>query len=252
MIRAIIIGENTNDIHLLSSLFKTHCKEDIEVVATSTSPHEGKLLIEQYNPDLVFIDVDMPRINKPEYFTNIRSKIVYLTACNNYTVEAFRLSSLNYLSKPIIDADVINLVQKIKDDPLHHNNYLMDGVSQLEKLFARHADGSDNKIGISMADKIIFIHISDIVFCEARGSYTVLCLMNGESLMTSRLLIDFEKQLAQHNFFRIHHHCLINLNKVKEYQRNHGGYVIMENGKELEVSKRKRKDFLSAIDKITI
>jgi two-component system LytT family response regulator len=90
------------------------------------------------------------------------------------------------------------------------------------------------------------------MYCEANGSYTNVCFHDGKKVVASKSLVDFELQLTNHKFFRIHHSSLINLDRVKEFQRNDGGYVIMENGKRLEVSQRKRKDFLDAIHDIVI
>ena len=98
-----------------------------------------------------------------------------------------------------------------------------------------------------MADKIVFVNINDILYCEAAGSYTTVYLQDGKKLLASKLLGEFESQLANYKFYRIHHSSLINLNRVKEFQRHNGGYVIMENNKRLEVSLRKIKDFMDVI-----
>jgi len=111
---------------------------------------------------------------------------------------------------------------------------------------------AETKIGIGMADKIVFVNIPDILYCEASGSYTNVFLQDGTKMIASKSLGDFETQLINNKFFRIHHSHLINLNKVKEFQRHDGGYVIMENNKQLEVSQRKRKDFMDAIDDIVV
>ena len=103
-----------------------------------------------------------------------------------------------------------------------------------------------------MADKILFVNIADILFCEAQGTYTFVHLRDDKKLLASKPLGDFESQLHEHKFLRIHHHYLINLKQVKEFQRQDGGYVIMENNKHLEVSQRKRKEFLDAIQDIIV
>ena len=103
-----------------------------------------------------------------------------------------------------------------------------------------------------MADKIVFVNIPDILYCEAQGAYTNVFLKDDRKMLASKSLGDFESQLTGHKFFRIHHHYLINLNKVKEFQRHDGGYVILENNKQLEVSQRKRKDFLDAIQDMVV
>jgi two-component system LytT family response regulator len=111
---------------------------------------------------------------------------------------------------------------------------------------------TETKIGIGMADKIVFVNIPDIIYCEANGAYTHVYMKDGTKMVASKSLGDFESQLAPNKFFRIHHSSLINLNRVKEFQRHDGGYVILENGKQLEVSQRKRKDFLDAIHDIVV
>jgi two-component system LytT family response regulator len=103
-----------------------------------------------------------------------------------------------------------------------------------------------------MADKIVFVNISDIIYCEASGSYTNIYFKDGIKMIASKSLSEFELQLIGHYFFRIHRHSLINLNRVREFQRDDGGYVIMENGKQLELSQRKRKEFLEMLHDIVI
>ena len=98
-----------------------------------------------------------------------------------------------------------------------------------------------------MSDKIVFVNIPDILYCEATGSYTNVYMNDGKKMVASKLLGEFESQLRNYKFYRIHHSYLINLNRIKEFQRHDGGYVIMENNKQLEVSQRKRRDFLDAI-----
>jgi two-component system LytT family response regulator len=253
MIRTIIIDDEPSALNVLSLLLKKKCKEDVEIVGTTNSPFAGKMLIEQQQPDLVFLDIEMPGMTGVDLvrsFQNPSFRVVFVTAYDDYAVEAFRLSAVDYLLKPIGAEDVIRAVQKIKDDIRKNQNPLSTQLLQLEKMLNNHADSTDNKIGIGMQDKIVFINIRDIVFCEASGSYTNVYLHGGK-MVASRSLGDFENQLTRHKFFRIHHHYLINLNKVKEFQRHDGGYVIMENSKELEVSQRRRKDFLNAIqDKV--
>jgi two-component system, LytTR family, response regulator len=250
MIRAIIIDDEPSALNVLSLMLKKKCKDDVEIVGTTNSPFAGKMLIEQQQPDLVFLDIEMPGMTGVDLvrsFTNPSFRVVFVTAYDDYAVEAFRLSAVDYLLKPIGAEDVMRAVQKIKDDIKKDQNPLTAQLQHLEKLLNKHSENGDNKIGIGMQDKIVFINVKDIVYCEASGSYTNVYLHDGEKMVASRLLGDFESQLSEYKFFRIHHHYLINLNRVKEFQKHDGGYVIMENGKELEVSQRKRKDFLEAI-----
>jgi two-component system LytT family response regulator len=122
-----------------------------------------------------------------------------------------------------------------------------DLQSAAEKIL-QNTKATESKIGIAMADKIVFVNVSDILYCEAKGVYTNIYLYDGKKILASKPLGDFESQLATLKFFRIHHSTLINLNHIKEFQRFNGGYVVMQNDAKLEVSHRKRKDFLEAIN----
>jgi len=255
MIRTIIIDDEPSAVNVLAILLRKRCKEDVEVVATSTSPHEGKKLIEQHQPDLVFLDIEMPGMTGVDLlrsFINPTFRVVFVTAFDAYAVEAFRLSAVDYLLKPVEGDDIVKAVMKIKNDIVRNQNLISTQLQQLEKLLMHNTNSVETKIGIGMADKIVFINIPDILYCEASGSYTNVFLHDGTKMIASKSLGDFEAQLINNKFFRVHHSHLINLNKVKEFQRHDGGYVIMENNKQLEVSQRKRKDFLDAIDNIVV
>lgn len=254
MIRTIIIDNEPSAVNVLDLLLKKKFKDVIEVIATSNSPFEGKELIEKLSPDLVFLDIEMPGmsgIDLVHSFSNPAFRVVFVTAYDLYAVEAFRLSAIDYLLKPVEGEDIVRVVQKIKKDIDQNPNMIGARLHHLEELLL-HNTSSEPKIGISMADRIVFVNINDIVYCEAHGSYTHVYFHDGKKMVTSKSLVDFELQLADYKFFRIHHSSLINLDRVKEFQRHDGGYVVMENGKRLEVSQRKRKDFLNAIHDITV
>jgi len=255
MIRTIIVDDEPAAVNVLALLLKKRCKDDVEVVATSTSPFEGKTLIEQHRPDLVFLDIEMPGMTGVDLlrsFNNPSFRVIFVTAFDAYAVEAFRLSALDYLLKPVEGDDVAKAVQKIKTDIYRNENTISSQLHQLEKILLHNTSPVETKIGIGMADKIVFVNITDILYCEASGSYTNVYLQGGTKMVASKSLGDFESQLIENKFFRIHHSHLINLNRVKEFQRHDGGYVIMENNKQLEVSQRKRKDFLDTIDDLIV
>lgn len=252
MIRTIIIDDEPSAISALSNLLKLFCKPDIELIATTTSPEEGKQLIEKHQPDLVFTDIEMPGmtgIDLVRSFSNPDFRVVFVTAHDAYAIEAFRLSAVDYLLKPIGEEDVLAVIEKIKKETKEPNP-ITTQLDELKRLLAN-PQGLD-KIAIGMADKIVFVSYAEILYCEASANYTHLFLTNNRKLVSAKTLGEFEAQLDNNYFLRIHHHYLINLNRVKEFQRNDGGYVVMEDGKELEVSQRKRKDFLDAIGDIII
>lgn len=255
MIRTIIIDDEPASVNVLSLLLKKKCANDVQIVATSNSPHLGKELIEQYQPDLIFLDVEMPGLSGIDLvrsFTDPSFRVIFITAYDAYAVEAFRLNAIDYLLKPVEANDIIRVVEKIKRDLSQHSNSAHLNMQNLQKLFSQNSAIAESRIGIGMADKIVFVNVTDILYCEAHGAYTTVYLDKGNKIVASRSLGDFEAQLYTHHFFRIHHSTLINLKHIKEFLRSNGGYVLMDNNASLEVSQRKRKDFLDAINDFVI
>jgi len=254
MIRTVIIDDEPSAVNVLSMLLKKKCSYKVEVIGTSYSPEEGRALIERLSPDLVFLDIEMPGMSGIDLlrsFTNPRFRVVFVTAYDAYAVEAFRVSAIDYLLMPVEGDDLVRAVDKIKREMEKGTNTIGDQLHHLEELLMN-ASSADDRIGINMADKIVFVNIHEIMYCEANGSYTNVWLHDGKKMVASKPLYDFEQQLMGHKFLRIHNSSLINLNRVKEFQRHDGGYVIMEDGKRLEVSQRKRRDFLNSIYDIVV
>jgi len=255
MIRAIIIDDEPSSVNVLSLLLKKKCKEDVQIIATTNSPQLGKELIEEHKPNLVFLDIEMPGMSGIDLlrsFTEPDFRVVFITAFDAYAIEAFRLSAIDYLLKPIEADDIVRVIEKIKKDIRKNENPIDVQLQSLQKLLQQNHSVSESKIGIGMADKIVFININEILFCEAQGAYTNVHLADGKKIVSSKSLGEFESQLASQKFFRIHHSTLINLNHIREFQKFDGGYVIMENNSKLEVSQRKRKDFLDTVNDMVV
>jgi two-component system LytT family response regulator len=254
MIKTIIIDDEPSAINVLVLLLKKMWKDEVKILATSDSPYEGKSLIEEYSPDLVFLDIEMPGmsgINLIRTVENPGFHLVFVTAYDVYAVDAFEVCAIDYLLKPVSAEKVSRVIDKVKKQIQQKNGLVNLQLQQLEVLLKQNS-GKDKKIALGMSDKIIFTNINDILYCEARGPYTNVHLENGKNIVTSRTLGEFEDQLTDHHFFRIHHSYLINLHRVKEFQRYDGGYVMIERDIRLEVSTRKRKDFLTVMNNLTL
>jgi two-component system LytT family response regulator len=184
-------------------------------------------------------------------FDNPTFRVVFITAFDAYAVDAFRVSAIDYLLKPVEADDIVRVIDKIKNEIRKNENPTSSQLLNLEKLL-KSSSITESKIAIGMADRIVFVNISDILYCKAEGPYTHVYLTDGKKIVASKPLGEFEHQLTPRQFFRIHHSTLINLNHVKEFQRFDGGYVIMENDVKLEVSHRKRNDFLGAINDFVV
>lgn len=242
MINAIIIDDEKKCISLLQKTIEKQFN-DINIVATAANADEGITLIRQHEPDLIFLDIEMPNKNGFDLlmaFDDINFDVIFTTAYNQYAIKAIKFSALDYILKPIDPDDLKTAInrfkQKQKTSQKNQINLLFDNLKNLKNTFS--------KISVSTNEGVIFLNITDIIYCEATGSYTQFYLRNNEKLLSSRTLKDFDELLAEHNFFRIHHSFLININEIKRYIKGDGGSVIMSNGDEVPVSRRKKEEFM--------
>ncbi len=246
MLQAIIVDDEKKCITLLEKLLE-QMQEQVKVVATFTHPEDAVMYIKQHEPDLIFLDIEMPKLNGFEVVGATREigyEVVFTTAFNQYAINAIRVSALDYLLKPINKLELLNAVNKLiakkkNEQRQQQFDFLFNSLKSNNQL--------NNKITIATTEGVVFIDVQDILYCEASGSYTTLHLKNSDKLLSSKTLKDFEEMLEQYPFFRIHHSYLISLNDIKRYIKGDGGTVILSNKTELPVSKRKKDDFLKKL-----
>lgn len=245
MIQTVIIDDEIKCISLLEKMLGQF--PDIKIIATTTLAEEGIKIIRQTEPDLVFLDIEMPKKNGfdvLEATKDITFDIIFTTAYNQYAIKAIRYSAFDYLLKPVDITELTQSLQRFKSKQQAETRQ-----QQIDILFTnlRRLSQPYNKISVATTAGIIFIDIPEILYCEATGSYTILYLKSNEKLVTSKTLKDFEELLQDHPFCRSHHSYIINVNEIKRYIKGDGGTVIMSNKKELPVSKRKKEELLKKL-----
>jgi two-component system LytT family response regulator len=243
MIQAIIIDDEKKCISLLKKMLNDAFPE-IEIIATTTKPEDGIKLIRIHEPNLVFIDIEMPNKNGFEVLEatkDIPYNVLFTTAYQQYALKAIKFSALDYLLKPIDSDELKEAIFRFKSRQQndHRDN-------QLNLLFnnLKSNNSNYNRLSLSTSEGMIFINTADILYCEASGGYTFFYMKDGEKIITSRTMKDYEEVLSENQFFRIHHSYLINLSEIKRYVKGEGGIAIMSNNTELPVSKRKKDDFV--------
>ncbi len=247
MWKAIIIDDEELSRESLTLDIQKHCP-NISVIAQCPSAKEGMLTIKSLKPDLIFLDVQMPWMNGIEMLEVMRPfdfKVIFVTAYDQYAIQAFRLSALDYLLKPIDPEELKTAVSKMKE--ADHNPYRDQIANLLEN-----ADRSDleKRIAIPNSDGLEFIKISDILYCEADGSYCYVHLVDGKKILVAKPLLHAEKLLKPYDFCRIHHSFLINLFHVEKYIRGDGGTVIMQGGVYLPVARNRKGDLMQKIERM--
>jgi two-component system LytT family response regulator len=239
-IRAVIVDDETSGIEVLEYTLKRHCK-DVEVIRSFTSSIEAAEVIPNLHPDVLFVDVEMPQLNGfelVEKLNKLNIQIIFTTAYNEFALKAFRVSALDYLLKPIDADELKSAVNKLKTLK-REENPAMDALLEYMKT-----QQQVKKISIPTDKGIVFIEISQVLYCTSDGPYTTFQLEGGTAIISSKSLGEYEQQLSDKGFYRIHNSSLINVQHLKKFIRQDGGYVEMSNGQSLTVSRRKRDEFL--------
>jgi len=242
MIRSILIDDEVHCLNSLSIQLNEHCPE-VEILAKCTSGAKALEAVEKMNPELVFLDIEMPNMNGFEFLEQCRQitfSVIFTTSYDQYAIKAFRISALDYLLKPIDPEELVAAVYKVgeqKSKPITEQFRLM--IEQIQNR-----NRGITKIGIPTIEGFELIPADHIVYCEANNNYTHIFLKGKTKIVACRSLKDMEEQLQDFkSFLRVHHSYLVNLNEVTRYIRGDGGYLILADGTNVNVS-RGRKDAL--------
>jgi two-component system, LytTR family, response regulator len=249
MIRALIIDDEADGREGLKAAVELYCP-GILLLGDYQSPELGLAAIQQFNPDLVFLDVQMPRMSGFDLLKHLSPpafEVIFVTAHNQYAIKAIRFSALDYLLKPVDVDDLIQAVGKAAERLGQKNRaYQYQSVLNNIQFSARKIE----RLAVPTFDGIEFFNTDDIIYCQAEGSYTNLILQNQPARIISKNLKDFESLLAASGFCRVHHSSLINLKHVQKYVKGEGGYVILTGNYHVDISRRKKDEFLHLLDKL--
>ena len=244
MLKAIIIDDEAKGRMALKQKLQDYCKE-VQAIGEAENGEVGIQLIEKTKPDIVFLDIEMPRMDGFEMLHRLPEKnfhLIFTTAYDQYAIKAIKYAAFDYLLKPV---DIEELKLAISKISIHQHAHTEKKLDLLDQNFA--GKNAFNKIAISTLDGLLFFEIKDIVHLEANSNYTTLYFVSGSKLVASKTLKDFEELLPADIFFRVHHSHLINLNYIKRYIKGDGGQIELQNGNYIDVARRKKEEFLKAI-----
>lgn len=248
MIKAVIIDDEQHSIDTLKWKLKNYCP-DVEVLEAFDSPVEGVAYLKNNPPDLLFLDIEMPMLNGfdvlEELGRELSFDIIFTTAYDNFGIQAVKFSALDYLLKPVQNKELKDAIDKhLKKTkariPAEQIDVLLNNVHAEKK-------GKVGKIALASKESIEFVDAQEIVCCEANSNYTNVYMSEGRKRVISRTLKEFEDILSTHKFFRPHNSYLINLNRVREFIRGDGGFLVMENKMKIPVSKSRREELLDLL-----
>jgi len=247
MIKAVIVDDELNCVEMLEWLLKTYCPI-VNVVALCTSGEKGIEAINKFRPDVVFLDIEMPKMNgfdMLEKFDQLDFDVVFTTAYNRFAIKAFRYSALNYLLKPVDPEDLQATIKKLEEKKS------AVGKDQLSLLFEnmKNLSNTVQRIALSTGDGLIFVNTSEIMYCQAESNYTNVVLTNKNKILVAKTLKDIDETLAGKDFFRVHNSFLININQIKKFVRGDGGYILMNDDTQITIARSKREEFFDMFSK---
>jgi two-component system LytT family response regulator len=240
MIKLVLIDDEPKAIKSLEWEIDNFCN-GVEVMAAFTNPKKAITYLKTNDPDCVFLDVEMPEMDGFHFLSHFQKRdfcVVFITAYNQYAIKAIKENAFDYLLKPIDSDDLVLTIEKLKADKKNGRTY-----DALEERLKTH---SNKRIAIPVEGKLVFINTENIIYCESDGNYCKIYLDHKKPLFISKKLKEVESILPEDDFFRVHNSYVVNLKKVSEYLKSEG-YVVLDNAKEIPVSRNKKSEFLNKI-----
>lgn len=248
MIKAIIVDDEQHCIDRLRNLLQQYHAGTIQLLAAASSVEEAIKTIKEQQPDLIFLDVqihDRTGFDLLRECGAINFKIIFTTAYDKFAIQAIKFSAIGYLLKPIDEDDLQEALDKLKKVSSEQTS-LMAAV--IENNLQQHP--KKKRLTIPTGNELLFLNIEDIIRCQSDVNYTTIFKTDKQKIVVAKTLKEFEELLSGQDFFRVHNSDLINLNYIKSYNKGKGGSVLLTDGTELEVSTRRKEDFLKKMSEM--
>ncbi|MCU4164071.1 LytR/AlgR family response regulator transcription factor [Carboxylicivirga caseinilyticus] len=246
-IRALIIDDEENNINNLKDLLQYYCPE-VEICDTAQNAAEGIKKIKAVQPELVFLDVQMPGgtgFELLEALSPITFQVIFVTAFDQYAIRAIRFCAIDYLLKPVDILDLQQAVQRAIRN-LQEKNQIHAPQQFIEN---RKQEANKQKIGLPTAERILFVELHEITRCVGESNYTHVYLMDGKSILISKTLKEFDELLCDKGFTRVHQSHLVNLKYVRSFEKYDGGYLKMNDGTSIPVSRQRKNTVMDLLTK---
>lgn len=246
MIRTVIIEDEPRSRQMLYEML-TKQFANITVLAVCENAEEGKLAIEDFQPDLVFSDIELKESSAFEMLQQLEAinfEIIFTTAYEKYAVRAIKFSALDYLLKPFGLDEVTNAVNQYQT-----KQYKKQSTHQFDVLF-QHLKGiqkGSKKIALPTTNGLLIISLNEIIQCQADVNYTLFFTVDKKKVVVTKTLKEFEELLEDYDFIRVHNSHLINLTHVEKYIRGEGGIAVMSDGSKVDISRRRKDEFLKRL-----
>ena len=245
----LIVDDEPDAVNFISSIIREYCPR-LEIIGTASSAREGVKIILERQPELVFLDVEMPHGSGFDLLAQFPEKtfdVVFITAFNHYALKAIKFSAVDYILKPININEFIEAVDKVLHKRLSGSNRNTNYFELLENLKSE----TPSKLAIPTSDGMEYLKTSDIIRIEADRSYSWFFLKDKRKVLVSKNLNNYQELLSDQHFFRPHNSHLINLDHVRKYIRHEGGIIEMDDGSQVPISRVRRDIFLAQMSKLS-
>ncbi len=244
-ISAIIVDDESYSCESLATLLQRYCPQ-VELVDICTSGEDALKAIHKHQPQLLFLDIEMPHMNGFEVLKRLNRanfQLIFTTSYDQYAIKAIRFSALDYLLKPIdreeLQAAVTKAAQKLQETVPQQLNILLQKLSG--------TSGTAQKIALPTMEGLQMVPVDSIVRCASDSNYTNIYLKNDKKITVSRTLKEIEEMLEDYPFLRVHHSHLINLGEVEKYTKGEGGYLTMSDGSMVDVSRSRKEQLMQKL-----
>ncbi|MBE0648969.1 MAG: response regulator transcription factor [Bacteroidales bacterium] len=248
MLRTLIIDDEYHIRDTLINMLEMHCPE-VKVVGQASGVVSGMEAIKELQPELVLLDIQMKDGTGFDLLYGLPSidfKVIFVTAYDQYAIQAFRFSAVDYLLKPVNPEQLKEAVTRAEN--LIHD-YFRKQMKVLEENLK--SSGSRNKkIILRTTESIHLLEVGQIICCESDNTYTTFHTVEGEMIIVSKTLKEYEEMLTECGFFRVHKSFLINLSHIKRFDRQDGGYIVLTNDLKIPVASRKREEMMGLMEKM--
>jgi two-component system, LytTR family, response regulator len=242
MIKAILIDDEDDARLTLRSFLKSYCP-DVSIIGEANGVESAYLSIRTLNPDMIFLDIQMEDgtgFDLLEKLKHITFPVIFTTAFDSFAIKAFKYSAIDYLLKPIDPDELIDAIAKVRRQ-FNQNNVKVDQLLKFQK------GEQQDRMTISSSEGLTIVKLEDIIRLESDSNYTHFFLKGGEKITVPKSLKEYEDILPEDRFFRIHQSHIVNLRYVKKYIKEDGGYVLMEDGSQAYVARRRKDEFLQIL-----
>ena len=246
-ITAILVDDIPEALNLLASDIGILFPE-IEIIGKAPGVVEASKMIQKQNPDILFLDINLgdgTGFDILEILPNLNSKIIFVTASDEYAIRAFKFAAIDYILKPYSQDELKNAIEKaIKQ--------LAPKKEQLDLLkdTIKAPQTSPKKISLHTSEKIIVVDLNEIIRCEADNNYTMFYFLDGTHILVTKTLKTYADLLTKYDFLRVHQSHLVNIKYIKSFFKSDGGYLLLKDKSTVPVSVRKRAEVMEALHTI--